>query len=970
LQTELKEVTLNTGTIHKQLTGMKIRKPHIRLTLVLLTLSLSIQAQISHLVTHYSRKDYGAGNQNWSIDIDKQGFIYAGNNNGLLVFDGVKWKIYQVPGHLIIRSVLVADDGRIYTGSFEEFGYWEKTGESGLTYHSLKPLLNNYRFHNEEIWKIVQSGDKIYFQSFSSLFVYDKKAVRPVPTHGNVVFLLKAGEKMFLQNVRGALFEIINNQLRKVEMGDLMAGTEVKTILPYGRNNYLIGTTSSGLFMYDGKTIKPWEIPANELLKQSQINNGIIRDSLIIFGTIVRGIVILNHNGMLLDNLKGDNALQDNTVLSLSCDKKGNLWAGLDRGIDYIAFDSPLDLYLQEGGQSGAVYTAALDGNDLYVGTNRGVSLYRKEGERYTYAGLIPNSQGQVWELKKIDGQIFCGHTDGTFIIRDEQLVKISDVNGGFSLQKFTYQGTEYLIQSTYSSLVLYRKEGNAWKYYKEIYGFVEPSWFLEADHLGNFWIGHSVKGLYKVQLNPTLDSVSDFRSLSIKDGLDSDNNTGIFKIDSRVVFTTGRLIYTWDDLEQKIIPYSSLNEQLMEYAGAKRIVPAGNNKYWFLKQDDVALFEIRSGKAKLIYRLLPAEYHVRMVENFVNIIPLNDSESLLCLDNGFVIIRMNKIPAATLIKFKPVFRSILAWKASGEKLEVVPGNKPVKIPHSNNSLSITFTPENNPLERYLYQFKLENMDTAWSAWSDENEINYSRLPKGDYVFHVRALLPSGLPSEEATFLFTIKPPWYASALAFSIYGIILLGIILISQSWYRRKVNRQHERQKQQAIAKTLLEKKQAEQEIITLQNQNLETQISYKNLQLADATYSILKKNELLIGIKEELEKQRLALGNRYPNRYFERINSLINKSIASDKDWQNFEVLFEQAHENFFKRLKTTYPDLTPSDLKLCAYLKLNLSSKEIAPLLNISIRGVEIRRYRLRKRLALASDDNLVEFIMQF
>ncbi len=949
---------------------MKTWKPYLRLTLLLSTVSFSLQAQISHLVTHYSRNDYAAGNQNWSIDIDKQGFLYAGNNNGLLVFDGVQWKTYQVPGRLIVRSVMIANDDRIYTGSFEEFGYWEKNSESVLSYHSLKPLLKNYRFHNEEIWKIVESDNKIYFQSFSSLFVYDRKTVKPIPTQGNVVFLLKAGRKMFLQNVRGALFEVVNDKLEKVEMGDLMAGSEVKTILPYGLNTYLIGTTSSGLFMYDGKSITPWEIPANELLKQSQINNGIILDSKIIFGTIVRGIMILDRNGNLLDNFNGDNTLQDNTVLSMCSDEKGNIWAGLDRGIDNISFDSPLDLYLQEGGQTGAVYTAALDGNNLYIGTNRGISLYLKAGERYKYAGLIPNSQGQVWELKKIDGDIFCGHTDGTYVIKDQQLVRISEINGGFSLQKFIYQGTEYLIQSTYSSLVLYRKEGNEWKYYREIIGYVEPSWFLENDHLGNIWVGHSVKGLYKIKLNVTLDSVADLHNFGIKDGFKAENNAGVFKIDSRVVFTSGKMIYTWDDLEQKIILYSYLNEQLKEYAGVKRIVPAGDNKYWFIKQDNVALFEINSGKTKLIYRLLPEEYHVRMVENFENIIPLNDSESLLCLDNGFVIIHLNKLAAVTLKRFKPVFRNILAWNASGEKIEIVPGIKSVKIPHSNNSLSITFTPENQPLDRHLYQYKLENIDTAWSSWSNENEIRYSRLPKGDYTFHVRALLPSGFPSQDVSFQFTIKPPWYASTLAFVLYSLAFLGIIYLSLSWYRRKVNHHHERLRQEADAKTLLEKKQAEQEIITLQNQNLETQISYKNLQLADATYSILKKNELLIGIKEELEKQRLALGNRYPNRYFDRINSLINKSIASDKDWQNFEVLFEQAHENFFKRLKSAYPDLTPSDLKLCAYLKLNLSSKEIAPLLNISLRGVEIRRYRLRKRLSLASDENLVEFIMQF
>jgi len=949
---------------------MRIRKPYLLPAILLLTISFSLQAQISHLVTHYARNDYAAGNQNWSIGIDKQGYLYAGNNNGLLVFDGVHWKTYQVPGRLIVRSVLIADDGRIYTGSFEEFGYWEKNGESGLTYHSLKPLLKNYRFHNEEIWKIVESEKKIYFQSFSSLFVYDGKTVKAISTRGNVVFLLKAGDKMFLQNVRGALFEVINDKLEKVEMGDLMAGSEVKTILPYGLSTYLIGTTSSGLFLYDGKSIKPWETPANELLKQSQINNGIILGSKIIFGTIVRGIVILDRNGNLIDNLNGDNTLQDNTVLSMCPDDKGNIWAGLDRGIDYISFDSPLDLYLQEGSQTGAVYTAVLDGTDLYIGTNRGISLYRKAGEQYKYAGLVPNSQGQVWELKKIDGEIFCGHTNGSYVIKDQKLVKISQVNGGYSLQKFMYQGTEYLIQSTYSSLVLYRKEGNDWKYYREIYGYVEPSYFLENDHLGNIWVGHSVKGLYQLRLNATLDSVAYLHNFGMKDGFKAENNTGVFKIDSRVVFTSGKMIYTWDDLEQKIIQFTYLNNQLQEYAGAKRIIPAGNNRYWFIKQDNVALFEIKSGKVKLIYRLLPEEYKVRMVESFENIIPLNESESLLCLDNGFVIIHMNKIAAATNKRFKPEFKNILAWNAAGEKIKIFPGIKSVKIPHSNNSLSITFTPENHPLEKPLYQYKLENIDTAWSSWSNENDIKYSRLPKGDYVFHVRALLPSGFPSEDVIFRFTIKPPWYACTLAFLLYSLAFAGIIYLSLSWNKRRVNRHHERLRQEASAKTLLEKKQAEQEIITLQNQNLETQISYKNLQLADATYSILKKNELLIGIKDELEKQRIALGNRYPNRYFDRINSLINKSIANDKDWQSFEVLFEQAHENFFKRLKSAYPDLTPSDLKLCAYLKLNLSSKEIAPLLNISLRGVEIRRYRLRKHLSLTSDENLVEFIMQF
>lgn len=89
-------------------------------------------AQSSCLVTHYNRKEYNAGSQNWSVDIDRQGFVYAANNDGLMKYDGVRWKLYPMPSRTIARSVSVSADGRIYTGSNEEFGYWEKDPETGL----------------------------------------------------------------------------------------------------------------------------------------------------------------------------------------------------------------------------------------------------------------------------------------------------------------------------------------------------------------------------------------------------------------------------------------------------------------------------------------------------------------------------------------------------------------------------------------------------------------------------------------------------------------------------------------------------------------------------------------------------------------------------------------------------------------------------------------------------------------------
>ena len=108
---------------------------------------------------------------------------------------------------------------------------------------------------------------------------------------------------------------------------------------------------------------------------------------------------------------------------------------------------------------------------------------------------------------------------------------------------------------------------------------------------------------------------------------------------------------------------------------------------------------------------------------------------------------------------------------------------------------------------------------------------------------------------------------------------------------------------------------------------------------------------------------------LGSRFPKKNYQEIVKAIDKYL-SDDDWDTFETNFDRAHQDFFNRLKIQFPDLTPGDIKLCAYLKMNLSSKEIAHLLNISIRSVEVHRYRIRKKLRLHSSDNLVEYLMAY
>jgi len=941
------------------------------LTYLLVVVLASVSAaQTSCLVTHYSRNLYSAGSQNWSVDMDKHGFVYAANTDGLMKYNGVRWKVFPMPLHTIVRSVLVSAEERIYTGSNEEFGYWSEAKANELKYTSLVPLLKNFNLHNHEIWKIVEFHGKIYFQGFSCLFVYDQHTVKPIQLPGSIVFLLKAGDRLFAHAVNGDFFELINDKFINVDKGKVLYGTEVKAILPYKSNSFLIGTSSKGVFMMNQNSISPWNVPANPLLKEFQINNGILFGGKIAFGTIVKGLFILDSAGRVLDNLFSENDLQNNTVLSLCNDHNQSIWVGLDNGIDNVSFNKPVDIYPVRNEALGSVYSAVLKENTLYIGTNRGIFTYGKSGDRFTYQGFLPNSQGQVWQLKLIDGILFCGHTNGTYTIEQNKLKLISNVSGGFMLQKILLKGQEYLIQSTYTSLVIYKKSGKNWVYSHQVDGFLEPARYLETDHLGNIWIGHASKGLYRLRLSESLDKVAEKQLFNQNNGLPSKANIRVFKTANRVIFSNGEKLFTWNDLEQKIIPYTEYNNKLGGFQSAASITENNENSYWFTTKTEAALFTIKGTEPSMLYRIILDQYNLSMVAGYENIVPLTANLHLICLDNGFAVFNENIAAVKDSLVSKLIIRDFICRDANGNSIVVDHDASSVSLGNSNNNISISFSTLLNPCTRKLYQYKLDGIDSVWSKWSETNEARYTRLPVGKYCFKARTLSQHGGITEPVQLRFTVQPAWYASALATLIYILLALGGILLSQFFYRKRIQKHHQNLGRIADEKRESEKQRAEQEIIKLQNEKLHSEISHKNMQLADSTMSIIKKNEVLIEIKEELEKQKEALGSRYPARYLQRLTTLIDKNISNDNDWEIFEVLFDQAHENFFKRLKKSFPDLTQSDLKLCAYLKLNLSSKEIAPLLNISIRGVEIRRYRLRKRLTLTPDENLAEYIMQF
>jgi DNA-binding CsgD family transcriptional regulator len=359
-------------------------------------------------------------------------------------------------------------------------------------------------------------------------------------------------------------------------------------------------------------------------------------------------------------------------------------------------------------------------------------------------------------------------------------------------------------------------------------------------------------------------------------------------------------------------------------------------------------------------------------VDDYQNIIPLTDKSCLFLLENGLAI--YNLPPDKFKIgKVNLMFRSILSSDAESRENIFLPINNPLKAttPYRRNNLTFTiYYPRFGRLNDIRFRYKLEGLDIVWSEPNVSSQKIYNYLPWGDYIFKAEARTKSGMLLSATSYEFTIKPPFYWSIAARILYLILIICLLYGIYRYVLHLFHVKKEKIEQAEEARRLHEIEQREQKIIALQNEKLESELTVKSKELAASTISLIKKNKLLATIKEELTNQKKVLGMVYPNKYYDKLIRILNENLSSEDDWAIFQTNFDRIHENFFRNLHTNFTELTSNDLRFCAYLRLNLTSKDIAHLMNISLKGVELARYRIRKKIGIPSTKSLTEFMMEF
>ncbi len=857
--------------------------------------------------------EYNNAGKIWDIQSAPNGIVYMAADRGLLEYDGKNWNHFTGSTGFT-RSILIASDSLIYTGSDLDFGIWRKNKFQQLEYTSLYPFQKNLQDINEEFWQIHQFQEDILFVSSQSIYTYRTQQLVKIAAPSTFTDSFWFNDRLYFSDKINGLFVFDGFSLKKVL--ELPGNTNPGIIGAYQMGNETVTVTrDEGLFLQENNKLVPLNNDLSEKLKEAKVFSfERIGSNYLAFGTVLRGLYIADLYGRIIHHVNRQKGLPSNTILSLHYSPSGKLWMGMDYGVASLDLKSNVTKFYDYRGDFGTAYSAKLKDGIFYLGTNQG--LYSSKWEdlnnnlEFFRFGLIPQTEGQVWTLEIIEQQLLMGHDKGLFRINGNTVEPLNEQDGVWTIIPYK----DFILTGNYNGISIFRKSGNSWVFDRKmelIFGSCNQL-IVEKDNI--LWVNIPNFGIIRAVLDNEL-------------------------------YPAERLIFPMEDFEGEDA-FVVKNEQGIH-------VLTLNHQYTF----DNSLKEFsRSGQARDFPRiedLLPGIFSPLALHHDYEFFPLYNGFALQYIRPGE---EAEREPGALIMRRIEAFNN-------HDRLKFYPG---ALIPYQLNNLHIeTIIPNSADV---LYHFKMKGSED-WSDWQKSNVVELLGLSHGKYNLLVRALENDQI-TETKLISFRVATPWHFSRYAYVFYFLLLGLMVYLVYYWQVLTLKKQKKKMllKEQNSLREQMEKHK--QQIMLLEQERLQEeynqvkqQLKGKTIELANKARDNEEKNRLLLNLKDKFEKAR---DNPAVFRLKWKEMQRILDSYLKIED-KTFEIQMDELHQEFFRKLKEKFPDLSNNDLRMCAYLKIGLNSKEIAELLNIQPSSFYISRSRLRKKLNLKTEEDLYNFL---
>lgn len=881
---------------------------------------------------NYTPADYGRNiqSQNWSVTQDDRGVIYVANPNGVLVFDGTRWRLIPTDRETFVRTVVTDTSGTVYVGAYGEIGKLEPDSTGTLQYVSLLDRVDPSLQDFGHTWSGTAGSEGVFFQTHRLLFRWDGRSMMhweaSDTTSYTSVFTVR--DSVYVHEQGAGLKKYNDGKWRLLPDGQRFADEAVRAVLPVS-NGLIVGTEAGALYRHQNGEFVPFEAEAQPYLAENELYHGReLANGAFAFATLRGGVLIMDRQGQTLHVLDKRSGLVDNDVKSLFVDRQGGLWVACGGGISFVDVLSPLSYYDDRAGLEGDGRSVARHDGDIYAGTNVGLFRLRfVSGPGETMEPrfeLIPGLRAQVFDLASTSAGLLVASDKGVYAIQSDRLRRVGSGRTAHGLHVSRYDSTVAYV-GYFDGVGTLRRTNGQWTDGTMLGGFNKEIRFLEEDNAGALWVASSFGGLWRVEVTNGLQG----DPLVQPDASEANNPQHRF----RMVYLEDRLhLITDEGVKEPVISDagkvtlqadSTIHAQLpADHEPLTSLTVASDGDVWALTDQAIHWLDRQADGSYTVST--PITQRSELGAPHV----LAEDEGVLWLagDNGVLRhaprrTRRPTPPIAALVRRVVTVESDsliygggglygegggAAGDGSAEASVQAPSAEASGGPRAQHQLAYDYNalrfefaaPGFGSNGRIEFQHRLIGFDDEWSPWTEEAWKDYTNLAPGRYEFEVRARNPRVWESRAATFSFEVLPPWYGTMWAYALFGA--LGLAFIAGAvWWRSAHLEARARNLERMVAQRTQEVQEQAKQLASYNrelrqtNEVLQETLEQKSELLGIAAHDLKNPlfgirglSEILLENKEldESMHRKLNLIYESADETLELINDLLESAAAS--------------------------------------------------------------------------------------
>lgn len=743
--------------------------------------------------SHYSDRDYPGGTQNFQVVHDSRGMVYVGNLAGVLQFDGIWWRLIPLANDTAAFSVGLDAEGNVAAGGINEFGLLLSDPVGELQYHSLSNRLPEAIQDFGEVWNIVTDGRFTYFVTTHNLFRWDGRHIRSIRAFPDSA-LQPAGfsvnNTVYVWSGTG-LQQMVDGEPEPVSGGERFANRKVLAMMETDGPGLAVVIRDGGLFNWQGRTLTPMAPGLAPWFSMNHLFGGCrLTDGRYLLYTRRGGAVILNPDGSISEQINSALGLADDRINHAFVGTDGALWLALNLGISRVDISSPLSVFDERAGLTGSVYTICRHNGQIHIGTAFGVFVLKDveqaAGRRETAPTaprlhLLPGLESGGWDLLSTDDTLLVGTSAGIVEVRNGRRPRLIENTGpvtAYLLVQSTSNPDHVYVGTRRGLGILVRKAGR-WTFAGIVPDTPPQIRSIAEAPDGTVWTGTTLHGVAAIRLakdDPTWQTPQSVVHLE-------KGERDVHLVNGDILVTGKQQILRATE-EMTLEPDPRFGE-IKDYSLLYVMQEGPNGRVWLNTRPPSVAVPQDNGTYMVDNSLLRGLIH--------GVIPviLPEPNGVVWMGTDRAVYRYDgRIPWQREALKPPLIHKVTA---DDHRLSVPDGargglNKP-RIPHGSERIRFEYTAVSFQPD-IQYQFRLYP-DTDWSPWQDTAYTEFTDLWEGNYRFEVRTR-NAQMVSAPARFIFRIRPPWFRSHPAITLYILLIIGtvvaIVRIRSSQLERK--------------------------------------------------------------------------------------------------------------------------------------------------------------------------------------